>query len=184
MIASPRLKTARTLCRLPETSDASGLLTFRARNREQLAAWEPARDASYYTFEHCLGAIGSANTAASLDHAYSLLVFDPEQHEMLGSFTLSNVVRGPFQACLLGFGADARFQGQGLMREALEAGLTWAFGELGLHRVMANYLPHNERSARLLERLGFEREGYARDYLQIDGRWQDHVLTAKIRQDD
>lgn len=70
------------------------------------------------------------------------------------------------------------------MREALEAGLAWAFGELGLHRVMANYLPRNERSARLLERLGFEREGYVRRYLQIAGQWEDHVLTAKIRARD
>jgi ribosomal-protein-alanine N-acetyltransferase len=66
------------------------------------------------------------------------------------------------------------------MDEALAAGLDWAFGELGLHRVMANYLPRNERSGRLLARLGFEREGYAREYLKIAGRWEDHVLTAKI----
>lgn len=69
------------------------------------------------------------------------------------------------------------------MHEALEAGLAWAFGELDLHRVMANHLPRNQRSARLLQRLGFEREGYARDYLRIAGQWEDHVLTAKIRPD-
>jgi ribosomal-protein-alanine N-acetyltransferase len=67
------------------------------------------------------------------------------------------------------------------MAEVLEAGLTLAFGQLDLHRVMANYLPRNERSARLLARLGFEREGYARAYLRIAGQWEDHVLTAKIR---
>lgn len=70
------------------------------------------------------------------------------------------------------------------MREAPDGGLTWAFGGMGLHWVTANYLPHNERSARLLERLGFERERYTREYLQTDGRWQDYVLTAKIRQGD
>ncbi len=70
------------------------------------------------------------------------------------------------------------------MREAFEAGLAWAFGELGLHRVMANYLPRNERNARLLDRLGFEREGYAGHYLQIARQWKDHVLTAKIHTRD
>jgi ribosomal-protein-alanine N-acetyltransferase len=102
---------------------------------------------------------------------------------MLGSFTFSNVVRGPFQACLLGYGLAADQQGKGLMREALVPALEWAFGPLGLHRVMANYLPRNERSGRLLAALGFEREGLARRYLQIAGTWEDHVLTAKIAPD-
>ena len=184
MIVPPLLKTARTLSRLPEPSDASDLLAYRVGNREHFAPWEPQRDGSYYTLEHCVSAIDDANSLASLDRGYSLLVFDAEQQEILASITLSNVVRGPFQACLLGYGMAAGMQGRGLMHEALQAGLAWAFGGLGLHRVMANYLPHNDRSARLLERLGFEREGYARAYLKIDGCWQDHVLTAKIRPHD
>ena len=65
------------------------------------------------------------------------------------------------------------------MTEALGSALTYVFEELGIHRVMANYLPENERSAALLERLGFMKEGFARDYLMIAGRWRDHVLTAK-----
>lgn len=66
------------------------------------------------------------------------------------------------------------------MREVLEVGIAWAFDELGLHRLMANYMPRNERSARLLASLGFEREGYAKRYLQIAGAWEDHVLAALI----
>jgi ribosomal-protein-alanine N-acetyltransferase len=64
------------------------------------------------------------------------------------------------------------------MFEALQAGIAYAFDELGFHRVMANYMPVNERSGRLLRRLGFVVEGYARDFLLIDGQWRDHVLTA------
>ena len=59
--------------------------------------------------------------------------------------------------------------------------MTWCFRNIGLHRVEANYQPSNERSGRLLRSLGFTVEGYARDYLYIDGAWRDHVLTAKIR---
>jgi ribosomal-protein-alanine N-acetyltransferase len=66
------------------------------------------------------------------------------------------------------------------MREILEAAIEFVFSEVGLHRVMAGYIPSNYRSAALLARLGFEREGYARAYMQIAGRWQDHVLTSKI----
>jgi len=178
------LQTVRTLIRLPEPSDAAKLLRFRVDNRAHLAPWEPLREGSYYTLEHCAQAITDGQEAARHDRRYPFVVFSPDGKEVLASFTLANVVRGPFQACLLGYGVSASQQGRGLMHEVLEAGLAWAFDELDLHRVMANYLPRNERSGRLLERLGFEREGYAREYLQIAGRWEDHVLTAKIRRAD
>jgi len=180
----PCLETSRCLIRLAEPADAPQLLRYRVENREHLASWEPAREASYYTLEHCAQSIAEGREVAQLDRGYPFVLFSPDAQDIFGSVTLSNVVRGPFQACLLGYGVAARWQGQGLMAEALEAGLAWAFGELDLHRVMANYLPRNERSARLLARLGFEREGYARAYLRIAGEWEDHVLTAKIRDAD
>ncbi|WEN16609.1 GNAT family N-acetyltransferase [Rhodanobacter sp. AS-Z3] len=180
MNAPAVLLTERTRIRLPVASDAAKLLRFRVENRAHLAPWEPLREESHYTLETCLKAIADGQEAVRLDRGYAFVVLSPDEARLLASFTLSHVMRGPFQACLLGYGVAADQQGQGLMREALEAGLAWAFGELGLHRVMANYLPRNERSARLLERLGFEREGWARAYLRIAGQWQDHVLTAKI----
>ena len=68
------------------------------------------------------------------------------------------------------------------MREALTSAITYIFDEIGLHRIMANIRPENVRSARLLERLRFEREGLARSYLKINGVWADHVLTSLINQ--
>lgn len=184
MTALPILQTARCLIRLVGPTDAPLLLAYRSENREHLAPWEPLRDASYYTLAECRSFIAGAEGTARADRGYSLLVFDAEASEMIGSIGLSNVVRGPFQAGVLGYGIGLRWQGRGLMKEALEATLAWAFDALGLHRVMANHLPDNERSSRLLERLGFEREGYARAYLKIAGSWRDHVLTAKIRPED
>lgn len=180
---APQLRTARTRIRLAGEADAPALLRYRTANRVHLAPWEPLREEAFYTLEHCVQAIAEGCEHAQLDRGYPLLVFDSDETEILATFTLANVVRGPFQACLLGYGAAAHAQGQGLMHEALLAGLAWAFGELGLHRVMANHLPRNERSARLLARLGFEREGYAKRYLQIAGVWEDHVLTARVRPD-
>ena len=106
---------------------------------------------------------------------------------VVGVCNFSNFVRGPFQACYLGYSLDHRFEGRGLMMEALRASTAYAFEQLRLHRIMANYIPTNERSGRLLRRLGFVPEGYARDYLLIDGRWQDHILTSltnSIKPDD
>mgnify|MGYP001337595993 CR=1 FL=1 len=108
-----------------------------------------------------------------------MLAPPPAGPEVIGTCNYTQIVKGPFRACVLGYQVARRHEGRGLMREALSATLDYAFGQLRLHRVMANYRPENERSARLLERLGFVREGYARDYLFIDGAWRDHVLTAK-----
>ena len=69
-------------------------------------------------------------------------------------------------------------QGKGYMTEGLKSAIDYVFQELNLHRVMANYMPHNQRSGNVLKRLGFVVEGYARDYLLINGKWQDHILTS------
>ena len=104
----------------------------------------------------------------------------PADGPILGTCNYTNIVRGPFQACHLGYQIARADEGHGLMSEALRATNAFAFDVLRLHRIMANYRPENARSARLLERLGFVREGLAREYLFIDGAWRDHVLTALV----
>lgn len=179
----PFLQTPRTHIRLADEADAPRLLQYRLENRAHLAPWEPLREPDYYTMAHCLRSILDGRIHASQDRGYPLIALDLDEQDILATFTFANPVRGAFQACHLGYGVAARMQGQGLMREVLQPGLAWAFDELGLHRVMANYLPRNERSAALLAQLGFEREGYAKRYLQIAGVWEDHVLTALLRPD-
>ena len=100
--------------------------------------------------------------------------------EIVGHASLSNIVRGAFQACHLGYALRKGHEGKGLMTEALRAVLRHAFGPMGLHRVMANHMPANRRSARVLKGLGFRREGLAKNYLRIAGRWEDHVLTSLV----
>jgi [ribosomal protein S5]-alanine N-acetyltransferase len=179
----PVLQTPRTRIRLAGEADAPKLLQYRLDNRAHLAPWEPLRESEYYTLAHCTKTIAEGLAHASQDRGYPLMAFDPDDRRILATFTFANIVRGAFQACHLGYGVAVDAQGQGLMQEVLRPGMAWAFGELGLHRIMANYLPRNERSARLLALLGFEREGYAKDYLQIAGQWEDHVLTALVRPD-
>jgi len=176
------MTTARTTIRLANGADAMRLLRYRVENREHLAPWEPLRESAYYTLDHCVHSLAEINEAIRLDRAYPCFALDLAGNEIIATFTFANVVRGAFQACQLGYAIAARWQGRGVMCEVLEAAMPWAFHELGLHRVMANYMPRNERSGRLLERLGFEREGYAKRYLQIAGVWEDHILTSLIRQ--
>jgi ribosomal-protein-alanine N-acetyltransferase len=177
------LRTPRTVIRPLAVDEAPLLLRYRTENSEHLKPWEPVRDPSHYMLDGCRLSLFDAAEAARSDRGIFFAVLSPAEDEMIGGFTLANIVRGVFQACHLGYGIARRHQGQGLMHEALEAGLACAFGTLDLHRVMANYMPRNERSGRLLQRLGFEREGYARQYLNLGGQWEDHILTARIRSD-
>lgn len=101
-----------------------------------------------------------------------------QQGEVVGFANLTQIFRGPFRACYLGYGLDEGHRGKGYMTEALRVITRYAFEDFGLHRIMANYQPHNEASARVLERLGFVREGVAQDYLFVDGAWRQHVLTS------
>ena len=110
-------------------------------------------------------------------------LLDPEEKEIIGIANFSNVVRGSFHACYLGYSIGQKWQGQGLMYEALTAAIRYMQRTQHIHRIMANYMPHNQRSGNLLARLGFEKEGYAKDYLLIDGEWRDHVLTALTTRD-
>jgi ribosomal-protein-alanine N-acetyltransferase len=119
-------------------------------------------------------------------HDLSLRMFMlPREHPratapVIGNVSLTHIRRGPLQAADLGYGLDHRHEGQGLMTEALRAVCAHAFGPMGLHRLQANHLPENLRSAAVLKRLGFEVEGYARSFLLIDGQWRDHVLNSLI----
>ncbi|QRH03716.1 GNAT family N-acetyltransferase [Shewanella litorisediminis] len=174
--SAPEFDAAKAEVRLIEGRDASLIADYFARNRAHFAPWEPLRAADYHSAAQWQARI--SESLANHSQCSYLVLADPAH--IWGMATLSNQVRGPFQACYLGYGIDQSLQGKGLATRLCEAALTYAFDELKLHRVMANYMPANHRSAALLKRLGFETEGLARAYLQINGQWEDHVLTAKI----
>ena len=153
---------------------------FYQRNQRHLAPWSPIRTTQYFSAEQIRRRLVIQASAFEAGLAMHFELLTPDGQEMIGACNFSGIIRGAFQACYLGYHIDEARQGQGLMREALEAGIAYMFERQNLHRIMANYIPGNERSARLLEGLGFEREGYAKAYLNIAGRWQDHVLTALV----
>ncbi|MEJ1932949.1 GNAT family N-acetyltransferase, partial [Nostoc sp. NIES-2111] len=108
-----------------------------------------------------------------------LFIFPKKQPtKIIGTINFSNFVKGAAHFCYVGYSLAEAEQGKGYMTESLKAATDYVFQELNLHRVMANYMPHNQRSGNVLKRLGFVVEGYARDYLLINGKWQDHILTS------
>lgn len=111
-----------------------------------------------------------------------LLISKEVSNEVIGICNFTQIFRGPFQACYLGYNIRASHEGKGLMSEALEKVIQYMFEKQKIHRIMANYMPSNEKSARLLSKLGFTIEGCAKDYLLINGKWEDHTLTSLINQ--
>lgn len=176
----PRLHTNRLLLTVPTTEVAPRLVAYFDENRAHLEHWDPPRSADFYTaswWEKRLAKnLGELEEGTSL--RLSIFRRGEEDEAVIGQCNFTQIFRGPFQACYVGFSIDRRLEGQGVMTEALQGAIAYVFGKLRLHRVMANHLPENERSARVLRRLGFVVEGYAREYLFIDGAWRDHVLTA------
>jgi len=179
---SAGLVTERLLLRPPGQGDAYALLAYYTNNREHLRPWEPERKDDFYTHASIAARLEQMALQMSQGQALNLVLVRRDIGVLIGNCNLSNIVRGVLQACHLGFGIDQHHEGQGLMREALEATIEYAFKTMGLHRIMANHLPENQRSGQLLTRMGFQREGLARSYLHINGAWRDHVLTALINE--
>jgi len=175
------IETPRLTLTLPGPSAAPEVLDYYERNRRHLAPWEPQRAEGFYEVAYWRKRLAADREEFRKGRSMRLFLMSKEDARVVGNAHFTEIVRGPFLACHLGYGLDSRLEGQGFMSEALRAAIGYAFDELGLHRIMASYRPTNERSGSLLRRLGFVVEGYARDYLLIDGRWRDHVLTSLLR---
>jgi ribosomal-protein-alanine N-acetyltransferase len=174
------LRSANLILAILSESQAELAQVYYLANRAHLEPWEPERSESFYALESIRERLRAAESAFAAGTAFHFAILEIRTGCMIGACSFSNVVRGVFQACHLGYSIGAGQQGKGLMFEALETAIKYMFEEVGLHRIMANYMPHNERSARLLQRLGFVEEGYAKSYLKIGGEWRDHVLSSKI----
>jgi [ribosomal protein S5]-alanine N-acetyltransferase len=186
-VSLPEIETERLVLRLARPSMAAAQRRFMEENFEgHLDRWSPRPAAGFFTEIYWRDRLALAIEDYIAGRAARFVLQArgvDEDGPILGNLNYTNVVRGVFLACHLGYQVSRQAQGRGLMTEALRAGNAWVFGTLRLHRIMANYHPDNARSARVLERLGFVREGFARDYLYIDGDWRDHVLTALVNPD-
>ncbi len=180
--ASPvEIETDRLLLTMPPPECAARMVAYFVDNRRHLERWSPPRPPGFYTTEFWRWRLEDNRNEYVEDRSLRLTLFERGQSDgpILGQLSFTELVRGPLQSCFLGYSIDHRYEGRGLMREALEHAVRFAFERLALHRISANYMPSNARSGALLRKLGFVIEGYARDYLYIDGAWRDHVLTSK-----
>lgn len=180
----PELQTTRLTVRLARPGMQVAMVSFLEQNYVgHLDRWSPPPVPDFFSEAFWAERLAAALDDYAADRAVRFVLQplgSPVDGPVLGTCNYTNIVRGAFQACHLGYQVARAHQGQGLMAEALRASNAFMFDTLRMHRIMANFRPENERSGRLLQRLGFRQEGLARDYLFIDGAWRDHVLTSLV----
>jgi ribosomal-protein-alanine N-acetyltransferase len=179
----PAIAGEQVILRAPQMADYSEWAALREASRDFLTPWEPtwpSDDLSRASFRRRVKRYAEDQRS---DLAYPFFIFRTGDGVLVGGLTLANIRRGCAQAGSLGYWMGAAFARQGYMTAAVRAVVPFAFGTLRLHRVEAACIPANLASIRLLEKTGFQREGFARQYLCIDGAWQDHLLFARLKGD-
>ena len=179
----PSIRGRNVFLRAPQTTDHAQWASLREESRDFLTPWEPiwpADDLTRTAFRRRLKRYAEDQRT---DQAYAFLIFRAEDEALVGGVTLANLRRGVAQAGSIGYWVGARFARQGFMTAAMQALIPFAYDSLRLHRLEAACIPGNAASIRLLEKTGFSREGYAREYLCINGIWADHLLYARLKAD-
>jgi ribosomal-protein-alanine N-acetyltransferase len=169
--------------RAPQMADFSEWAELREASRSFLTPWEPTwlhDDLTRAAFRRRLKRYAEDLRA---DQAYPFFLFARADNVLVGGLTLANVRRGVAQAGSLGYWMGEPYARRGFMTAAVNALIPFAFGALRLHRPEAACIPSNIASIRLLEKTGFTREGFAREYLCINGVWQDHLLYGLLKSD-
>ncbi|MFX3632789.1 MAG: GNAT family N-acetyltransferase [Candidatus Pristimantibacillus sp.] len=166
-----------------DRNDVDSLLAFRLRNNDFFQPFEPIRDESYFSLEGQEKEIAACILGVKNEQSYTFGIFLQATDELLGRIALTSVSRGPFQNAYMGYNIDQQHNGKGYGTAAVSLCVTFAFEQLGLHRIQAGVMPRNLPSIRVLEKIGFRQEGLAQKYLKINGKWEDHVLFAITAED-
>lgn len=179
----PRLETERMTLRLPQHGDWRQWADLREESAAFLTPWEPLWAADHLARRSFTNRVYWAQRAEAQGTALPFLLIRRDDRQLLGAITLDNIRRGPAQCGTIGYWIGERFGRRGYMREAILALVHHAFTGLDLSRIEAACLPENAASRGVLEKTGFKYEGVAQSYLQINGRWRNHVLYSALRAD-
>ncbi len=177
----PNIEGDGVVLRTPQMADFNEWSALRETSRDFLTPWEPTWPSDDLTRSAFRRRIRRYTDDLRSDQGYAFLIARRADDRLVGGVTLANIRRGVAQAGSLGYWMGQPFVRQGYMTAAVRALIPFAFATLRLHRLEAACIPTNSASIKLLEKTGFEREGYAREYLCINGTWQDHLLFARLK---
>jgi [ribosomal protein S5]-alanine N-acetyltransferase len=159
---------------------AAELLKYHADNAERFTRWNPAVVPGYYTLEWWQTRTREWERQFMQGSAVHFLGLNDSGSRVIGACSLTNIIYSPGWFCFMGYSIDEQEEGSGAMTQIAQHAIHYAFNVLKLNRISASYMPVNERSARLLAKLGFEKEGYSKRLLKINGQWEDHINTALL----
>jgi ribosomal-protein-alanine N-acetyltransferase len=176
----PSIEGDGIMLRMPQIDDFEEWAALRETSRDFLTPWEPTWPVDDLTRAAFRRRIKRYAEDLRSDQGYAFLIARNSDGALVGGLTLANIRRGVAQAGSLGYWTGLPFVRHGYMTAAVRAVIPFAFASLRLHRLEAACIPSNSGSIKLLEKTGFVREGYAREYLCINGIWQDHLLYAHV----
>jgi ribosomal-protein-alanine N-acetyltransferase len=169
-------ETERLVLKVLNKSHAQLVLDYYLRNKSFLEEWEPVQGEDFYEKQYHETQLGKDLISMGNDSLFRLWIFKKcDDRKVIGTIGFSNIVKGVFLSCFLGYKLDGDEINKGYMTEAIQKGIDIMFNEFGLHRIEANIMPKNKRSLRVTEKSGFYYEGLAKKYLKINGKWEDHI---------
>lgn len=169
--------------RSPSWADYDNWAELRRENKAHLSPWEPEWNELHLTRNSYKVKLARFKKMQSADTTYPFYIFRSPDQRLIGACNITHVERNVAQSAKLGYWVGESFTRQGFARAAVKASIRFCFDELGLHRIEAAVQPDNHASIKVLEACGFKKEGIARGYLKIDGRWRDHTVYALLSSD-
>ncbi|HBC31708.1 MAG TPA: 30S ribosomal protein S5 alanine N-acetyltransferase [Clostridiales bacterium] len=154
------------------------VLEYYKRNHNFLKEWEPKRSRNFYTAAYQKSQMRYEYNMFKGNKLVRFWIFKKEDNKLIGNICLSNIIMGNFKSCFMGYKLDKDEINKGYMTEAIKEVVKIMFEDFGLHRIEVNILPRNVRSLEIMKKLNFEQEGYSKRYLEINGKWEDHVHYA------
>lgn len=178
-----RYETERLYLRILKPNYARQVLEYYKRNHNFLKEWEPNHPDDFYTISYQKDMMKYEYNLFKKRKLVRFWIIKKEDNKVIGNLCYSNIVMGNFKSCFLGYKLDKDEINKGYMTEAIRKTVNIMFDEYDLHRIEVNIVPRNTRSLKVMEKLGFEEEGYSKRYLEINGVWEDHKHFA-IYNDD
>jgi len=179
------IESKRLMIKTITPSYAPAILHFYEENKVFLEPFEPEREPNFYTRQHQRLLLKYDQQGLDESSMIRFWLFEKNNFaQPIGTISLTNIMRGVFQSCFLGYKIAEQHSHKGFMTEALFEVLHYAFSTLQLHRIEANIMPSNSASLALVRKFGFHEEGMALRYLKINGQWEDHLHMVLLNDDE
>ena len=169
------LETNRLDLKLSDLDFVNDVLEFYLENKGFLREWEPSKAKAFFSVAYLEAVLNNEIEQTKFGGLYRFWIYKKENEKLIGNICLSNIVRGAFQSCHIGYKLGEKEMNKGYMSESLEAVIKFAFENLKLHRLEANIMPRNSASMKLVKKIDFREEGLAKRYIKINGKWEDHI---------